>query len=90
MAVGKVSFDDCPVLTLSLGCTGDLPPSLPHIAAVLELEEHLLPQAEALVAAIEAKSNKFSDVVMTGRMHLQDAVPLDGGAGMVGLRPANP
>src|SRR6266403_4484611 len=29
IAVGKVSFDDCPILTLSFGCTGDLLPILP-------------------------------------------------------------
>ena len=29
IAVGKVSFDDCPMFTSSLGCTGDLLPSSP-------------------------------------------------------------
>jgi fumarate hydratase, class II len=47
-----------------------------HIAAVLELEEHLLPATEALAAAIERKSSEWSDIVKTGRTHLQDAVPL--------------
>jgi fumarate hydratase class II len=47
-----------------------------HIAAVLALEEHLLPHAEALATAIEAKAGKWSDVVKIGRTHLQDAVPL--------------
>ncbi|MFH0342850.1 MAG: class II fumarate hydratase [Chromatiales bacterium] len=47
-----------------------------HIAAVLELEEHLLPQAEALATAIEAKAQEWRDVVKIGRTHLQDAVPL--------------
>ena len=47
-----------------------------HIAAVLELEEHLLPATEALAAAIENKSSEWSDIVKTGRTHLQDAVPL--------------
>src|SRR3977135_1621927 len=49
------------------------PPAM-HIAAVLELEEHLLPQAEALAAAIETKANEWMDLVKTGRTHLQDAV----------------
>jgi fumarate hydratase class II len=40
------------------------------------LEEHLLPRAEALAAAIEAKATECQDVVKTGRTHLQDAVPL--------------
>ena len=47
-----------------------------HIAAVLELEEHLLPHAEALATAIETKANQWMDVVKTGRTHLMDAVPL--------------
>jgi fumarate hydratase class II len=47
-----------------------------HIAAVLELEERLVPHAEALAIAIEAKANEWNDVVKIGRTHLQDAVPL--------------
>src|SRR4051794_14173775 len=51
-------------------------PTAMHIAAVLALEEHLLPKAEALAQAIEAKAKRWSDFVKTGRTHLQDAVPL--------------
>jgi fumarate hydratase class II len=47
-----------------------------HIAAVLELEQHLLANAEALAGAIAAKANEWNDVVKIGRTHLQDAVPL--------------
>jgi len=43
---------------------------------VLELEQHLLPHAEALATAIETKANQWMDVVKTGRTHLMDAVPL--------------
>src|SRR3984893_3443956 len=56
--------------------SNDTFPTAMHIAAVLELEEHLLPHAEALAIAIEAKANEWNDVVKTGRTHLQDAVPL--------------
>ena len=56
--------------------SNDTFPTAMHIAAVLELEEHLLPRAEALAAAIEAKAKEWNDVVKTGRTHLQDAVPL--------------
>jgi fumarate hydratase class II len=56
--------------------SNDTFPTAMHIAAAMELEEHLLPQAEALATAIEAKANEWSDVVKTGRTHLQDAVPL--------------
>src|SRR6201984_1312650 len=56
--------------------SNDTFPTAMHIAAVLDLEDHLLPQAEALSVAIEAKANEWSDVVKIGRTHLQDAVPL--------------
>jgi len=47
-----------------------------HIAAVIEVERHLLPSAEALARAIEAKAEAWREVVKVGRTHLQDAVPL--------------
>jgi fumarate hydratase class II len=56
--------------------SNDTFPTAMHIAAILELEERLLPHAEALCAAIEAKSREWVEVVKTGRTHLQDAVPL--------------
>jgi fumarate hydratase, class II len=56
--------------------SNDTFPTAMHIAAVVELEEHLLPHAEALAAAIEAKANEWMEVVKTGRTHLMDAVPL--------------
>src|SRR6266576_1243628 len=56
--------------------SNDTFPTAMHIAALLELEQHLLPEAEKLVAAIEAKADEWSDVVKIGRTHLQDAVPL--------------
>jgi fumarate hydratase class II len=56
--------------------SNDTFPTAMHIAAVLEVEQHLLPQAAALAVAIEAKANEWNDVVKIGRTHLQDAVPL--------------
>src|ERR1700691_4650867 len=56
--------------------SNDTFPTAMHIAAVLELEDYLLPRAEALAAAIEAKAAEWNDVVKIGRTHLQDAVPL--------------
>jgi fumarate hydratase class II len=44
-----------------------------HIAALMELEEHLLPHAEALATAIEGKAKEWMDLVKTGRSHLMDA-----------------
>jgi len=56
--------------------SNDTFPTAMHIAAVLALEEHLVPHAQALATAIEAKANEWHDVVKIGRTHLQDAVPL--------------
>ncbi len=51
-------------------------PTAMHIATLAALDEGLLPRADALAAAIEAKALLWMDVVKTGRTHLQDAVPL--------------
>jgi fumarate hydratase class II len=56
--------------------SNDTFPTAMHIAAVLELEDRLLPRADALAAAVEAKASEWRGVVKTGRTHLQDAVPL--------------
>jgi fumarate hydratase, class II len=56
--------------------SNDTFPTAMHIAAVLELEEHLLPHVETLAATIEAKAQEWNDVAKIGRTHLQDAVPL--------------
>src|SRR6476661_341383 len=54
--------------------SNDTFPTAMHIAAVIELEQHLLPHAAALQEAISDKSAQWMDVVKTGRTHLQDAV----------------
>ncbi|WP_281406037.1 class II fumarate hydratase [Methylobacterium sp. WL12] len=56
--------------------SNDTFPTAMHIATVLELDEVLLPAADRLAAAIEAKASGWMDVVKTGRTHLQDATPL--------------
>jgi fumarate hydratase, class II len=56
--------------------SNDTFPTAMHIAAVLEIRDHLLPKVEALAAAIEAKAKQWSAVVKIGRTHLEDAVPL--------------
>ena len=56
--------------------SNDTFPTAMHIASVIALEKHLLPQAEALVKAIERKADEWKNVVKTGRTHLMDAVPL--------------
>ena len=51
-------------------------PTAMHIAAVKEVDDHLLPQLGALAGAIKAKAAEWQDVVKIGRTHLEDAVPL--------------
>jgi len=65
--------------------SNDTFPTAMHVAALLELEEHLLPQAEALAAAIETKSGEWMDVVKTRADSLAGCGAPDRGAGMVGL-----
>ncbi len=56
--------------------SNDTFPTAMHVAAVRELDDYLLPQLDALAAAIEAKAAGWRDVVKIGRTHLEDAVPL--------------
>ena len=51
-------------------------PTAMHIAAVMELDEALIPRVEELTKVIETKSQQWMGVVKTGRTHLQDATPL--------------
>jgi fumarate hydratase class II len=51
-------------------------PTAMHIAAILFIDDKLVPAIEKLKEAIVAKSKLWKDVVKIGRTHLQDAVPL--------------
>ncbi|MFT8719105.1 class II fumarate hydratase [Acetobacter sp.] len=51
-------------------------PTTMHVVTLLEIENTLLPQIEALIVAIRKKANAWMDVIKIGRTHLQDAVPL--------------
>jgi fumarate hydratase class II len=56
--------------------SNDTFPTAMHIASVMEIREHLVPEVEKLAQAIEAKARQWSNVVKIGRTHLEDAVPL--------------
>ena len=56
--------------------SNDTFPTVMHIAAVLEIEEQLLPALISLKGAIMEKSEQFSQIIKIGRTHLQDATPL--------------
>lgn len=51
-------------------------PTAMHIAAILSIDDKLLPSIELLKNAIINKSVLWRDIVKIGRTHLQDAVPL--------------
>ena len=56
--------------------SNDAFPTVMHIATVERIETALLPALNGLRATLAAKSATFSDLVMSGRTHLQDAAPL--------------
>lgn len=56
--------------------SNDVFPTAMHVAAVIALREHLLPQLAVLQETLREKSERFRDIVKIGRTHLQDATPL--------------
>ena len=56
--------------------SNDVFPTAMHVAAVLAIDQRLLPALTALRATLERKSEAFSALVKIGRTHLQDATPL--------------
>jgi fumarate hydratase, class II len=56
--------------------SNDTFPTAMHIAAVIELDDRLIPALEKLHYIIDDKAKLWKEVVKIGRTHLQDAVPL--------------
>ncbi|MFU0867224.1 class II fumarate hydratase [Kluyvera ascorbata] len=56
--------------------SNDVFPTAMHVAAMIALREHLLPQLAVLQETLRRKSESFRDIVKIGRTHLQDATPL--------------
>ena len=56
--------------------SNDVIPTSIHLAALLAIEEDLIPGLEALAAELERKSGEFWPIIKTGRTHLQDATPV--------------
>lgn len=56
--------------------SNDVFPTAMHVAALIALREHLLPQMATLRETLAAKAEAFADIVKIGRTHLQDATPL--------------
>jgi fumarate hydratase class II len=51
-------------------------PTAMHIAAVVEIEQHLLPALQALRSALDRKARSFGKIVKIGRTHTMDATPM--------------
>src|SRR5437773_5340301 len=64
--------------------SNDTFPTAMHIATVEQLEDVLVPAIRRLRDTLSAKAKEFSDVVMVGRTHLQDATPLTLGQAISG------
>ncbi|MCB1474971.1 MAG: class II fumarate hydratase [Rhodobiaceae bacterium] len=56
--------------------SNDTYPTAMHIAAVEQVVADLLPAADHLIRALDAKSRAFSKIIKIGRTHTQDATPL--------------
>ena len=56
--------------------SNDTFPTAMHIAAVLMLEERVIPAVEVLVAAFRHLEEENQGIVKSGRTHLQDATPI--------------
>lgn len=56
--------------------SNDTFPTAMHIAAVLMLEDRLIPAAQRLVFTFKSLEEKYPEVVKSGRTHLQDATPI--------------
>jgi fumarate hydratase class II len=56
--------------------SNDAIPTATHVAALIDINERLLPALRALHASLSAKAAAFMPVMKTGRTHLQDATPV--------------
>ena len=56
--------------------SNDVFPTAMHVAAVVALQQRLLPALELLRQTLADKSTAFADIVKIGRTHLHDATPL--------------
>ncbi len=56
--------------------SNDVFPSALHVAAIVAIEQTLIPALHGLHRTLAAKAREFDDVVKIGRTHLMDAVPI--------------
>jgi fumarate hydratase class II len=56
--------------------SNDIFPTAMHVAAVIGIQQKLLPALGTLRTTLKIKSDAFANIVKIGRTHLQDATPL--------------
>ncbi|GKX54671.1 fumarate hydratase class II [Leminorella grimontii] len=56
--------------------SNDVFPTGMHVAAVIAVREHLIPELKAFHKVLADKAAAYQDIVKIGRTHLQDATPL--------------
>lgn len=56
--------------------SNDTFPTAMHIAAVMEIQEQLIPEIDSLISVFQQLEEKHHGIVKTGRTHLQDATPI--------------
>ena len=56
--------------------SNDTFPTAMHIAAVLSLQQHVLPALETLISTFLRLEDENADAIKCGRTHLQDATPI--------------
>lgn len=66
--------------------SNDVIPTAMHVAALVAIDTDLRPGLGRLISALHDKEQEFSDVVKTGRTHLQDATPVTLGQEFGGYR----
>jgi len=66
--------------------SNDTFPTAMHIAALCATEDRLLPAVECLTQTFRRLETEYTDIVKTGRTHLQDATPLTLGQEISGWR----
>lgn len=66
--------------------TNDAFPTAMHIAAVLEINNQLLPALKKLLQVLKRKEREFKSIIKIGRTHLQDATPVTLGQEFSGYR----
>ncbi len=66
--------------------SNDTFPTAMHIAAVIAIEDKLIPAMDKFIATLVRLEEENKDVVKSGRTHLQDAVPISFGQEISGWR----